>query len=96
MIELDKQQTTRVAELWLELFGSATHERFDSASSDMDFLVEFDRDSPMGPFRQYFDFKAALEDVFGRPVDLVERSAIRNPYFLQAVDRGRRVLLYAA
>jgi predicted nucleotidyltransferase len=80
----------------LELFGSAATDRFDFAASDLDFLVEFEQESPMGPFHQYIDFQIALEELFGRPVDLVEPSAIRNPYFRQAVDRGQRTVLYAA
>jgi predicted nucleotidyltransferase len=80
----------------LELFGSALTERFDDARSDLDFLVEFEPESPMGPFHQFIDFKIALEQLFDRPVDLVERSAIRNPYFRKAVDCGPRTLLYAA
>lgn len=80
----------------LELFGSAVGDRYDPASSDLDFLVEFESACPMGPFHQYFDFHAALERLFGRSVDLVEQSAIRNPYFRQAVADGQRVLLYAA
>ena len=77
----------------LELFGSAATERFDPESSDLDFLVEFERECSMGPFHQYFDFHAALERLFGRKVELVEQSAIRNPYFRQAVDDGQRVSL---
>lgn len=80
----------------LELFGSAANEHFDATSSDIDFLVEFEPESPMGPFHQFIDFQMALEELFGRSVDLVEHSAIRNPYFRQAVDRGPRTLLYAA
>jgi predicted nucleotidyltransferase len=80
----------------LELFGSAAAGRFDASSSDLDFLVEFERDSPMGPFRQYIDFQLALEDLFHRRVDLVEAAAIRNDYFREALDRGPRALLYAA
>ena len=80
----------------LELFGSAATERFDPNSSDLDLVVDFEPQSPMGPFHQYFDFHAALERLFDRKVDLVERSAIRNPYFRQAVTQGRRELLYAA
>jgi uncharacterized protein len=80
----------------LELFGSAASGRFDPASSDFDFVVEFLPESTMGPFHQFIDFQIALEKLFGRSVDLVERSAIRNPYFRQAVDRGPRTLLYAA
>ena len=80
----------------LELFGSAASGRFDPASSDLDFLVEFQPESSMGPFHQYIDFQLALEQLFGRSVDLVEHSAIRNPYFRQAVERAPRTLLYAA
>jgi uncharacterized protein len=80
----------------LELFGSAAGEQFDSTYSDVDFLVEFEPQSPMGAFHQYFDFHSALEQLFGRSVDLVEQAAIRNLYFRQAVDHGQRVLLYAA
>jgi hypothetical protein len=36
-----------------------------------------------------------LERLFGRPVDLVMARAIRNPYFLESVNRTRTVL-YAA
>jgi predicted nucleotidyltransferase len=79
----------------LELFGSAVTEHFDPQRSDLDFLVEFRPDSPMRPFHQYFDFHAALEALFGRPVDLVEGSAIRNRYFAQTI-RAHRELLYAA
>ena len=80
----------------LELFGSAARGRFDDRSSDFDFLVEFLPESAMGPFHQFIDFQLELQKLFGRQVDLVERSAIRNPYFRQSVDRGPRTLLYAA
>ena len=43
----------------------------------------------------YFDLQEALEKLFGRRVDLVPVSAIRNPYFLKAIQNQRRVL-YAA
>ena len=80
----------------LELFGSAASGQFDPCSSDFDFVVEFMAEATMGSFHQFIDFQIELEKLFGRSVDLVERSAIRNPYFRQAVDRGPRTLLYAA
>ncbi len=50
----------------LGLFGSAA--RGDaSASSDLDFLVEFERPS----FDAYMDLKELLEELFACPVDLV-------------------------
>jgi len=39
--------------------------------------------------------KEALQKLFGREVDLVMPGAIRNPYFLEAVNQQRKVL-YAA
>ena len=79
----------------LELFGSAAGERFDTESSDLDFLVEFLPLSPPEHANSDFGLLEALQDLFQRPVDLVELNAIRNPYFQASVDRTR-VLLYAA
>lgn len=79
----------------LELFGSATREDFDAEISDLDFLVEY---LPLGPGQHaeaYFGLLAALEDLFQRPIDLVMTRAIRNPYFLETVNKTRMVL-YAA
>jgi predicted nucleotidyltransferase len=62
----------------LDLFGSAARGDFDPKRSDVDFLVEFDRSAPLHPFDSYLGLKEALEELFGRPIDLVEaRCAIR-------------------
>jgi uncharacterized protein len=59
----------------LEVFGSAAHGvDFDVVRSDVDFLVEFDRDAA-SPF---FGFAEALRQLLGRPIDLVVHGAIRN------------------
>ena len=79
----------------LELFGSAATGAFDPAHSDVDFLVEFDRGRRIGALEQYFGLKEALEAVLGRPVDLVEDGASSNRYFLESMNKSRR-LLYAA
>jgi predicted nucleotidyltransferase len=79
----------------LELFGSAATGAFDAARSDLDFLVDFDVDRHPDRFEQYFGMKEALEALFGRPVDLVEEGASTNRYFLESLNRSRR-LLYAA
>ena len=80
----------------LELFGSALDgNRFDLSASDMDFLVEF---LPLKTGQRadtFFGLQEALATLFQRPVDLVMTKAIKNPYFLQAIDRERKVL-YAA
>ena len=80
----------------LEVFGSAAHGTdFDPLCSDADFLVEFRRADGRAPLRQYLDFAEAVRRALGRPVDLVEAGAVRNPYLSAAIDRSRE-LVYAS
>jgi hypothetical protein len=79
----------------LEVFGSATAGHFDAVASDLDFLAEFEPMSPTEHSDAYFGLQEDLEALFGRPVDVVEPSSIRNPYFLEGIDHSR-VLVYAA
>ena len=80
----------------LEVFGSAARGTdFDPVSSDADFLVEFRFHYDRKPLQQYFGFSEALRRTLGRPVDLVEVGAIRNPYLRAAIDKSRE-LVYAA
>jgi predicted nucleotidyltransferase len=79
----------------LELFGSAATGQHLPRDSDLDFLVEF-APLPAGTYADtYFGFRESLEQLFGRSVDLVVASAIKNPYFRQSVEQTK-VLLYAA
>ena len=79
----------------LSLFGSATRDDFDPERSDLDFLVEFEPQPPGGYADSFFGLLESLESLFGRSIDLVVASAIRNPYFRQSVDQTKS-LLYAA
>ena len=76
----------------LELFGSAARGDFDRATSDVDFLVEFDHRGWQGSSDDYFGLLFGLEDLLGRRVDLVERSAVRNPHFLAVAERDVELL----
>lgn len=83
------------AVLRLELFGSAAADDFDPQRSDLDFAVEF-LPVPRHGFKDvYFRLLADLQTLFGRGVDLVEVTAIRNPYFRESLDETK-VPLYAA
>lgn len=88
-----------VARLWV--FGSAVAlegepPAFDVERSDVDFLVEFSGGTQRRGFDDpYFLLKHDLTAMLGREADLVELSAVRNPYFLAAVQAAR-VPLYAA
>jgi predicted nucleotidyltransferase len=78
----------------LAVFGSALSSSFNN-ESDVDLLVEFDRLDPFSYADSYFSLKFALEDLFKRPVDLLEAKEIHNPYLLQEISSKKR-LLYAA
>jgi predicted nucleotidyltransferase len=102
MIDLIDQHRANLAELCrryrvktLEVFGSAADGTFDPATSDLDFLVEFLPLEDGQHARAYFGLLHGLEDLFDRKIDLVMPRAIRNPYFLEAVNRTRQVF-YAA
>ena len=69
----------------LAIFGSVARDEA-RPDSDVDILVEFD-----GPatFDRYMELKLFLEDLLGRPVDLVTRKGIR-PELAPYVDQEAR------
>jgi uncharacterized protein len=80
----------------LEVFGSdAPGADFDPAKSDADFLVEFEKVGGLSALDQFLGFSEALQRLLGRPVDLVEASAVRNPYVRATINRSKE-LIYGA
>ena len=78
----------------LYVFGSALTERFTD-DSDVDMIVDFNKEAIADLFITYFDFKYSLEDLFNRKVDLLEEQPIRNPYLKKSIDNSK-VLIYDA
>ena len=54
--------------------------------SDIDLVVDFDKEKVDDYFSNFFDLKYALEKLLGRKVDLLEEQAIRNPYLKEDID----------
>ena len=79
----------------LDLFGSATGDRFDPGRSDVDFVLEYLPEAKEFYPDVYFGLKEDLEALLGRHVDLVMINAVRNPYFREELEETR-VQLYAA
>ena len=79
----------------LDVFGSVATEAFEPARSDIDFVVDFEEVASQSLFSRYFGLKESLEALFGRPVDLVMADAMRNPFFIESVNRTRQPV-YAA
>ena len=98
MIDLVTQQQEKIAEHCrrlnvrrLDVFGSAARgEDFDPETSDVDFLVNFDKHGRLNAFDQYFELVESLEALFGRKVDLVEDRHFENPYFRASVEESRK------
>jgi uncharacterized protein len=81
----------RIAEL--SLFGSVLREDF-GPQSDVDVLVTFEPDDPWSLW-DLIQMRDELSSMLGRPVDLVEKRAIRNPFRRQEILSTAQVL-YAA
>jgi len=76
----------------LELFGSATTGAFDPQRSDLDFLIDFDPDGDDSLFHRYFGLNEDLEALLGRKVDLVMVGTLKNPYFIDSVNKTRQTV----
>ena len=75
----------------LYAFGSVLTSKF-STSSDIDLIVDFKEIDVKDYADNYFDFKFSLQEIFNRPVDLLEERAIKNPYFKQAVNKTKELV----
>ena len=75
----------------LFVFGSVLTDRFNERS-DIDLIVDFDKDKIKDYFDNYFDFKYSLENLFGRKVDLLEDQTIKNPYLRKNVDETKSLI----
>ena len=87
-LEIPIGQITAFCRKWkvceLSVFGSALRDDFTPAS-DVDVLVEMEKDAPWSLY-EWVDMIEELKTMFGREVDLVDKSALRNPF------RRRRIL----
>ncbi len=76
------------------IFGSFAEGSYHELS-DIDFIVEFDREGYEGAFEQFMGLKEELEVALGRSVDLLTNTRFRNEIFREEVERSKK-LVYAA
>lgn len=96
-VPLDLDALAELCRRWqvreLSLFGSVLRDDF-GPTSDVDVLVEFLPGAPWS-LLDFVTLQDELASRFGRPVDLVERAAVRNPFVRRAIhDTAQQV--YAA
>jgi len=82
--ELCKQNRVRS----LYVFGSVLTDKFNE-KSDIDLLVDIDSNDPLVYADYYFNLKFALQELFKRPIDLLESKAMKNPYIIRNIDRSK-------
>ena len=76
----------------LYVFGSAVREDF-TENSDVDLLVDLiegdmNKEADLRErYRTIADLRETFEGTFGREVDLLTFEQIKNPYFIQALNR---------
>ena len=75
------------------LFGSVLREDF-RPDSDIDVLVSIDPEAHISLF-EIAQMQIELENMFKRPVDLVEKEGLRNPYRRREILSTAQVI-YAA
>jgi predicted nucleotidyltransferase len=75
------------------IFGSAAREDFRD-DSDIDVMVQFEAAAEVGLW-ELVRLQRELQELLGRPVDVVEKGTIRNPYRRTAIERDLTVV-YAA
>lgn len=79
----------------LEVFGSILREDFDPSRSDVDLLAEFEP-GMSDTLGNLLDFKEAMEQLLGRPVDVLELKAIRNRRLRYYIEHSKSPLYAAA
>lgn len=93
LIEKDKiQQLCKKHKVeTLYLFGSATNDTF-TTKSDVDFLVRFKKIELAQYFTNYISLKDKLKELFKREVDLVEEQTLRNPIFINSINKNKELI----
>lgn len=76
----------------LYVFGSILTSRFND-DSDVDLLVNFTPEIDFNNYADNFlDFYHSLKLLFGREVDLVEESAVKNPFFKKELEETKHLI----
>jgi predicted nucleotidyltransferase len=79
------------------LFGSAARDDFDPATSDIDLLFSFSPELTIEEYTDnYFDLMWALDELFGRKVDLVAEETLSKPRLIANINRDKQLVYGAA
>lgn len=77
----------------LRLFGSALSKRFSQETSDIDLAVEFSERLDLPWYGQVTGLIDELSDLFGRPVDVIDREHLHNEELCENIA-SRGILIF--
>ena len=93
-IAIDRPRIAEFCRKWrireFALFGSVLRDDF-RPDSDVDVLVRLQPEHGLSLF-DWADMVAELTEMFGRPVDLVEREGLRNPFRRHSILSSKEVI----
>jgi len=93
-ISISKSKIAKFCQRWkvreLALFGSVLSSDF-TPESDVDVLVTFTADAQISLF-DMAQMKIELQDIFKRPVDILEKDALRNPFRKREILNSAQVV----
>jgi predicted nucleotidyltransferase len=93
-IPIDRRKITDFCAKWkvteFSLFGSVSRDDF-GPESDVDVLVSF-APGTLFTMYQWVDMIDELQALFGRPIDLVDESTLKNPFRRHRILKTREVL----
>jgi predicted nucleotidyltransferase len=96
-LEIPSQGLESLCRKWrvreLSLFGSVLRDDF-TPESDVDVLVSFDPDATWSLW-DLTEMRDELIALIGRPVDLVEREGLQNPFRRDKIMQTRKVIYVA-
>ena len=81
---------------YIYAFGSSITNRFDSAKSDIDLLVDIDYIDPVERGEKLISLWDSFENFFKRKVDLLTESSIHNSYLRKSIDSTKNLIYNGA
>ena len=72
-------------------FGSVCTDKFNE-ESDIDLLISFYELEYSTYADNYFEIADKFEELFHRPVDLVTEKSLSNPYFINSLNKSKKLL----
>ena len=95
LLEKYKSQLISLCEKYnvneLSVFGSILTNEFNN-QSDVDFVVDFKDVERKFYADNYYNFKQSLENLLNRKIDLLEKIALKNPYFIQVLNDTKKLV----